>query len=55
MGYYNYAEIPFLYNRVKKMSRPGIEPRNFDLQDQCFTIKLCRPTTAQHLLTQKTC
>ena len=24
------------------MSRPGIEPRNFDLQDQCFTIKLSR-------------
>ena len=43
------------YSWVKKMPRPGIEPRNFDVQGQYFTIKLSRPTTSQPLLTQKTC
>ena len=33
-------------NWVKTMPRPRIEPRNFDLQAQCFTIKLSRPTTS---------
>ena len=39
---------------MKKMPRPGIEPRNLGLQGQYFIIKLPRPTTSQHPLTQKT-
>ena len=29
---------------MKKIPIPGIESRNFDLQGQCFSIKLPRPT-----------
>ena len=39
----------------EKMSIPEIERRTSDLQGQCFTVKLSRPTTGQHLLTQRTC